>query len=343
MGCARISVCLLIRKVLPGTVPQWTATVFAVFTALWTVSGVLVTAFPCRLPEVWRLTFGQKNCYDIIKFVNYIGITNIVVEVLLVFIPLLRSIVAAVAAQLSFFNHYSHSKDFTYDYWRSVLCVQIAQNLSIITACLPCMHPFIIGILAGREKTDALLYKCPARQGIKDCLKGKSFKFDSTSSQSSVMPMKHRDDDDDEYCRPLATYGLDRSSAHLNSQHFNRFPANTAKPVFDPTPPQNVFNRVIAIPPSRPLPAGAVKDLPPIPHHLGQVGVLPTVDWDTDSDRDSGASSHASRRRGSDYVFSRSKVVSVPEADAMMGDGEYYKKYYPPLPSPGMPKWARGP
>jgi hypothetical protein len=87
MGCARISVCLVIRKVLPGLIPKYTALGFAGFTAIWTVSGIFATAFACSLPHPWRFV-GNTNCYDVVAFVNYIGITNIVVEVLLVMIPL---------------------------------------------------------------------------------------------------------------------------------------------------------------------------------------------------------------------------------------------------------------
>ena len=88
MGCARISVCLLISKVLPGVVPKYTALVFAVFTVLWTVSGVLATAFACHMPDPWKF-LEQRHCMDVITFVNYIGGTNIVVEVLLVMLPLI--------------------------------------------------------------------------------------------------------------------------------------------------------------------------------------------------------------------------------------------------------------
>jgi hypothetical protein len=87
MGCARISVCLLIRKVLPGLVPRYTALFFAGFTALWTVSGVLATAFACNLPHPWKF-IGNGHCIKVVSFVNYIGISNIVVEVVLVLIPL---------------------------------------------------------------------------------------------------------------------------------------------------------------------------------------------------------------------------------------------------------------
>jgi len=63
-----------------------TALVFAGFTALWTISGVLVASFSCTLPEPWK--HKDRKCLDIVCWINYVGITNIVVEVLLISIPL---------------------------------------------------------------------------------------------------------------------------------------------------------------------------------------------------------------------------------------------------------------
>lgn len=251
----------------------------------------------------------------------------------------MSSIVAAVGAQLAFFNHGALTYDYTYDYWKTVLCVQIAQNLSIITACLPCLHPFIISVLAGRTKTDCLIFECNGKRKLKQYLYKKTgrFSFDPMSSQSSGIPIKEAMTTD--YCRPLATYGLDRSSAHLNSQHFNHFPSNIATPIFDPKPPENVFMRHVEIPKSRPT-TSASKDLPSIPKTLSEVGVLPIIDWDTDSS-ESGRDS-PSRRPNSEYVFNRSKVISVPEEDQLYDNGQYWKKYYPPLPSPKMPKRPPG-
>lgn len=86
MGCARISVCLLIKNILPGPTSRCTALVFAGLSFLWTVSGILVSAFRCQLPRPWD--FAGNKCFDVIRFVNYVGVTNIVVEVLLIMIPL---------------------------------------------------------------------------------------------------------------------------------------------------------------------------------------------------------------------------------------------------------------
>ncbi|KAF2732532.1 hypothetical protein EJ04DRAFT_306809 [Polyplosphaeria fusca] len=344
-GCARISVCILIKKLLPGKLAKGTAMVFASFSAMWTISGVLVNAFPCPLPHPWD-SKDLSKCYNLVKFVNYISITNIVVEVLLVMIPLFvwnirmdvgkrvsvsaaflsrLLIVPAVAVQIYFFNRSVNSVDYTYDYWQTVLCLQVAQDLSVITACLPCFHPFVLNILAGKTSTEGRVLHCPNACSWKF---GKYFKkenkFDSMTSQSSTAPMKET-----EYCRPLATHGLDRSSAHLNSQHFNRFPSNVAKPVFTSRNTEDVFNRVVEIPKTQPGPSDG--GLPPPPKALSQVGVLPIIDWDTESDRSSGRSS-PSRRRDSDYVFKREKVISVPEGGKMYE--EDWGKYPPPPPSP---------
>lgn len=389
LGCARVSLCLVIRKVLPDYTSKTTTSVFIVFAGLWTLSALLVSAFPCSLPNPWQFDEGKK-CIDLVKWVNYIGITNIVIEVLLVSIPLIfwnlrtsagqritasllflarLSIVVAVSAQLSFFNRYVSASDYTYTYWRTVLCVQIAQNLSIITACLPCLHPFIVKIIAGTISATSIQYDCPATDKVLKLFttKPRNRSFDAASSESSSQPIQEKQDVTTEFCAPLATYGyLDRgSSANLNPGHC-RFPSNVAQPLSTPNPPENLFMAPVNIPPSRPMTtyssAASVgrkpSSPPPVPSNLNEVGFLPAIDWDSDSsDRDSrrnsldgepeptnaavgcGRSSAGSRRPPSEYVFHRSKVISVPEESHLTEDGgPYWKKYYPPLPSPKIPR-----
>lgn len=275
------------------------------------------------------------------------------------------SVVAAVSAQLCFFNRYVYSKDLTYDYWRAGLCVQLAQNLSIITACLPCLHPFILSILSDNRKAESLRFA--SHKKLRGYLGKGCTKFDPTVSQSSTMPMRDVRDEKEafDYCRPLATYGLDRNStahatrssnAHLSShQHFNNqhFPPRAATPIFGPNPPENVFMRNVEIPSSRPPTScsqksffsrsGSQKEkekekagpVPAIPKSLCEVGVLPIADWDTDSsDRGSDRSRGSRRQRpGDDYVFNRAKVISVPEANALFGQESW--KTYPPPPTSG--------
>jgi hypothetical protein len=68
-------------------IPRYTTYVFAGFTAIWTIVGVFVTAFACSLPNPWNFVMNKK-CIDVVAFVNYVSITNIVSEVLLILVPL---------------------------------------------------------------------------------------------------------------------------------------------------------------------------------------------------------------------------------------------------------------
>jgi hypothetical protein len=180
--------------------------------------------------------------------------------------------------------------------------------------------------------------------------------FDPMSSQSSSMPI--RQEKQEIYCAPLATYGLDRAPTHHMSPQTNSFPLNVATPRASPEPPKDVFMRSVEIPTSASRSASlrrkstvrtvrnsrGIPQIPEIPKSLAEVGVLPLIDFDSDSnmsDKRSEASSQQSRRPPSDYIFNRSKVISVPEESFLRdqgGEGQYYKKYYPPLPSPRSPK-----
>ena len=156
--------------------------------------------------------------------------------------------------------------------------------------------------------------------------------FDPTSSQSShitITPFTKKGEES--YCRPLATYGLDRSTTHARTLSATRFPANVAKPLHSPNPPENFFNRLIEVPRSRPGTSSSKSNALEAPRDLGEVGVLPIIGWDSESGTSSRKSS-PSRQPTAEYVFNRSKVISVPEEKHIYDDG--VKQFAPPLPSP---------
>ena len=41
------------------------------------------------------------------------------------------------------------SEDFTFSVWQQALCTQFVQNLSVITACIPYLKPFYLGLSSG--------------------------------------------------------------------------------------------------------------------------------------------------------------------------------------------------
>lgn len=88
MGCAKISMALVMQKLFIGRLFEYTSYILALFTAAWTVSGIFVIAFQCHLPTPWDLTRASE-CIDTIAFGNYLASTNIVTEILLVLVPLM--------------------------------------------------------------------------------------------------------------------------------------------------------------------------------------------------------------------------------------------------------------
>jgi len=87
MGCAKITMALVLQRLFCGRLFEYTSYVLTLFTAFWTISGVLVTAFQCNLPTPWDLV-RTNECVDILAFGNYLAATNIVTEILLVLVPL---------------------------------------------------------------------------------------------------------------------------------------------------------------------------------------------------------------------------------------------------------------
>ncbi len=78
---------ITIQRLFIGRLFECTSYVLALFTAGWTVSGIFVTAFQCRIPTPWDL-LRTSECVDIVAFGNYLASTNIMTEILLVLVPL---------------------------------------------------------------------------------------------------------------------------------------------------------------------------------------------------------------------------------------------------------------
>ena len=251
----------------------------------------------------------------------------------------LFSIVVAISAQLQVFNAL-RLEDYPYNSWATILCQQFAQNLSVITACLPCLHPIIISILAGTTKLDTINIDYEAPPLIQQYWRKKTGNFypiPSWASSTSRLPFLEKPEEP--YCRPLATHGLDQSSPHLCAEAVPRIPINVAQPVFARAPPENIFNRLIEVPKSRPVTTSSTTNPFEAPKNWGEVGVLPMIDSDSDSNKSIASSKgSSSRKRTSEYVFQRSKVISVPEERHLYDDG--VKQFAPPLPSP---RWPRKP
>lgn len=201
--------------------------------------------------------------------------------------------------------------------------MQIAQSLSVVSACLPGLHPLVAKDMSDTASSHTVENGDGSRWDAK-----RFGSLSSDSTQPSIVSQDTLEPVTSPYCRPLATHGLVRSSQSCDSYNFPRLPSNVALPLSTPEPPQNVFNRLIR--------SSSSLDLDPLgtPRNVEDLGCLPTPDWD---DVESGRAS-PERRPTSEYVFNRSKVISVPEESNMFDIGKEWNGFIPPLPTPQMLK-----
>ncbi|KAL9000337.1 MAG: hypothetical protein Q9169_001054 [Polycauliona sp. 2 TL-2023] len=69
---------------------------------------------------------------------------------------LLWSVLAAIVVQMVYQDRAKGSSDRTFMMWPVVLCAQAVQSLSIITACIPCLKPFLESLESGMIRVDDL-------------------------------------------------------------------------------------------------------------------------------------------------------------------------------------------
>lgn len=209
------------------------------------------------------------------------------------------------------------------------MCMQVTQTLSIVSACLLGLHPLLAKDMSD---TSSIYTETNGLESRWDARKFGSLSY-SYVSQRSIDSHNPHEPAISPYCRPLATHGLVRSSASYDSYSFPRFPSNIALPLSTPEPPVNVFNRLVR--------SSSSLDLDPLgrPRNLEELGCLPAPDWEDEEvgemqENAQSGSNIPDRRPTSEYIFQRSKVISVPEERNMYEIGREWTGFVPPLPTP---------
>ena len=68
----------------------------------------------------------------------------------------LSSVIGAIVGQIVFSNRAVSTNDQSFDLWPAVLCTQIVQALSITTACIMYLRPFLESLESGLIRSDDL-------------------------------------------------------------------------------------------------------------------------------------------------------------------------------------------
>ncbi|KAJ5456637.1 hypothetical protein N7530_011911 [Penicillium desertorum] len=159
---SKLSLLVFIRNLTPASLDRRFALVLGISIAVWAIASIFTAAFQCRVPQTWNYLHG--TCFDRGAWWDYLGVTNILSEggiigqALLVIVRiqtdfsrkaslfsvfLVRIIVIiAIIFQLAYPSQTS-SGDFTFDAWSVAIATQVAQAMSIVTACSPQFKPFL--------------------------------------------------------------------------------------------------------------------------------------------------------------------------------------------------------
>ncbi|TEY54712.1 hypothetical protein BOTCAL_0238g00170 [Botryotinia calthae] len=171
---AKMSIVMFIYDFTPIAAERIVTKVLGFVISLWAITSILAVAFQCRSSKVWDSIAGE--CSSQTVFWNYNAIVNIVTDasiiLLITFIALhiqttwsrkltliwifgtRISVIAAVSFQLFYSN--KRIEDPTFDPWRTTICNQVVQCLSIITACAPYLKIFLDSLWSGMLRSDDL-------------------------------------------------------------------------------------------------------------------------------------------------------------------------------------------
>lgn len=171
---SKMTVLFLLWKTTPIQKHRQFIRVVGVLSVAWAVGAEMAMAFQCNLPSPWGIFRGQ--CVNITAFWYCFGFSQLVLDVALVILPWLivrplqmsqyrknvivctfgsrLIVIVGVVSQLVFFHSATRSDDVPYNLWSEIICAQVVQSLSIITACIPHLGPFFDSLEPGRIRTD---------------------------------------------------------------------------------------------------------------------------------------------------------------------------------------------
>ena len=66
----------------------------------------------------------------------------------------MTSVIGPAVCQIVFYLRLKHSSDLSFDSWKLVICTQLMQSVSITTACIPQLRPFLDSLESGLIRSD---------------------------------------------------------------------------------------------------------------------------------------------------------------------------------------------
>ncbi|KAK8105105.1 hypothetical protein PG999_008464 [Apiospora kogelbergensis] len=171
------SVLVFIQRLSGGTLSRRIHQSLSGFVGVWFVSSTIISLFQCEIPRPWDHVNGRR-CIDRRAWWSYVSVINMLSELfiaalyLLVLLKLQISrkrkaivlslflsrllVVAAAIAQLVIFFRAFPSPDVTRRYKIPVILNETTLSVSVITACVPYLKPFMESLEAGVVRVPSL-------------------------------------------------------------------------------------------------------------------------------------------------------------------------------------------
>ncbi|KAG2415088.1 hypothetical protein HFD88_006279 [Aspergillus terreus] len=176
MCFSKLALTRFVHGLTPSSSDRRIAVGLEVFIVLWAVAGTIASAFQCKPPDTWDYLHGQ--CFDLEAWRNALGATNILSEagivaqavlvisriqtnirkkaVLASVFAIRIFVIAAILCQLIYARKTAHTPDPTSDTWPVAVSTQLAQCLSVVTACSPQFKPFLDSLRSTGMRVDGM-------------------------------------------------------------------------------------------------------------------------------------------------------------------------------------------
>ncbi|KAL8952513.1 MAG: hypothetical protein Q9222_001581 [Ikaeria aurantiellina] len=170
ISAVKLSICLHLDNLTPVRLHRNMIRVLALITGLWMISSMFVLGFQCHLPSPWQINGNQ--CIGVTSFWASYHIINIITDIGLIVLPWvillglqvevkrkaviigcfsarILVVVVTVVQIYYLFSRTVGTEDLMFDLWLVALLGEVVIALSIITACIPYLKPFMEALETG--------------------------------------------------------------------------------------------------------------------------------------------------------------------------------------------------
>jgi len=216
MAFAKLSTAWLLYHITPDVNHRRLVVVFMVLAALWGLTAEFAAAFQCASSQFSLVL--SKNCNNQNALWTYFGVFSIILDFGIMALPVVilresqmslkrKSIVVgafwsriclviATVTRLVYIHKSPNTLAHQHDLYALIICTQVEQNLSIITATIPYLKPFFESLESGMMRNDDAgrsTQNSSQRYALRSILRGSKPSEDRRNTDGSSATSFRRD------------------------------------------------------------------------------------------------------------------------------------------------------